>query len=155
MQEYKIKLLGDGGVGKTTWLHKLKTGEFQKRYFATVGCEVHPTSFNTNYGNILLKMYDYAGQERYGKLDKEQTDGTILMFDQTSRLSHKNIDKYWKQFCKDEPTWTIQTKKDIPTAYVFPPYMTLSSKTDDDFQLIPNILRVLTGHDDLEVINSY
>ena len=155
MQQYKIKLLGDGGVGKTTWIHKLRCGEFEKRYFATVGCEVHPVGFKTNYDNILLYLYDYAGQERYGNLDKEQTDATILMFDQTSRLSHKNLDKQWKQFCKDEPTWTIQMKSDIPTSYVFPPYMTLSSKSDTTFPIITNILRVLTGHDDLEVIEQY
>jgi GTP-binding nuclear protein Ran len=149
--EYKIKLLGGEGVGKTTWIHKLKTGDFEKRYVATIGCEIHPISFTTNYGTILIKLYDYAGQERYDNYTKEKTDATILMFSQSSRTSYKILDKNWKQYCIDEPTWTIQTKSDIPTTDEFPPHIKISSKTDNEFPFITNILRVLTGHDDLEI----
>jgi GTPase SAR1 family protein len=38
--EYKLVLVGDGGVGKTTFVKRHKTGEFEKKYVATVGAEV-------------------------------------------------------------------------------------------------------------------
>ena len=40
--EFKLLLVGDGGVGKTTFVRRHLTGEFEKKYVATVGVEVHP-----------------------------------------------------------------------------------------------------------------
>jgi GTP-binding nuclear protein Ran len=33
--EFKVVLLGDGGVGKTTFVKRHLTGEFEKKYVAT------------------------------------------------------------------------------------------------------------------------
>ena len=35
--EYKLVLVGDGGVGKTTFVKRHLTGEFEKKYIATLG----------------------------------------------------------------------------------------------------------------------
>ena len=40
--EFKLILVGDGGVGKTTFVKRHLTGEFEKKYVATLGVEVHP-----------------------------------------------------------------------------------------------------------------
>lgn len=48
--EFKLVLVGDGGVGKTTFVKRHLTGEFEKKYIATLGVEVHPMSFFTNHG---------------------------------------------------------------------------------------------------------
>jgi GTPase SAR1 family protein len=48
--QFKLVLVGDGGVGKTTFVKRHKTGEFEKKYVATVGAEVHPMDFTTNRG---------------------------------------------------------------------------------------------------------
>ena len=42
MPTFKIVLVGDGGVGKTTFVKRHISGEFEKRYLATMGVEVHP-----------------------------------------------------------------------------------------------------------------
>ena len=39
---FKVVLVGDGGVGKTTFVKRHISGEFEKRYIATMGVEVHP-----------------------------------------------------------------------------------------------------------------
>lgn len=41
-------LVGDGGVGKTTFVKRHLTGEFEKKYIATLGVEVHPMVFHTS-----------------------------------------------------------------------------------------------------------
>ena len=46
----KLVVVGDGGVGKTTFVKRHKTGEFEKKYLATVGVEIHPMTFYTNHG---------------------------------------------------------------------------------------------------------
>lgn len=48
--EFKLVLVGDGGVGKTTFVKRHLTGEFEKKYIATLGVEVHPMSFYTSKG---------------------------------------------------------------------------------------------------------
>lgn len=96
--EFKLILVGDGGVGKTTFVKRHQTGEYEKKYvdnfsllvfyfdassayaplppshlpsllfLATVGVEVHPLVFYTNRGPIRFNVWDTAGQERFGGL---------------------------------------------------------------------------------------
>lgn len=35
--EFKLILVGDGGVGKTTFVKRHLSGEFEKKYVATLG----------------------------------------------------------------------------------------------------------------------
>jgi small GTP-binding protein len=63
MPEFKLILVGDGGVGKTTFVKRHLTGEFEKKYVATLGVEVHPLIFHTNRGPIKFNVWDTAGQE--------------------------------------------------------------------------------------------
>jgi GTP-binding nuclear protein Ran len=79
-------LVGDGGTGKTTFVKRHVTGEFQKRYLrtppctvppqppppllivpssaATNGVDVFPMTFSTTRGVILFQVWDTAGQEK-------------------------------------------------------------------------------------------
>ena len=65
---FKLVLVGDGGVGKTTFVKRHLTGEFEKKYIATIGVEVHPLTFHTNAGLICFNVWDTAGQEKFGGL---------------------------------------------------------------------------------------
>ena len=65
---FKLVLVGDGGVGKTTFVKRHLTGEFEKKYVATLGVEVHPLEFHTNHGRIKFNVWDTAGQEKFGGL---------------------------------------------------------------------------------------
>ena len=66
--EFKLVIIGDGGVGKTTLLNSLLTGEFEEEYISTVGYEIRPIKFFTNHGQFLLNVWDTTGQEKYGEL---------------------------------------------------------------------------------------
>ena len=98
-KSYKILIIGDGGVGKTTYVKRLRTGEFTKRYVATLGVEVHPLQFETTKGTRVLNMWDCSGREKFGGLRDGyyiKADGVIFMFDHTSKTTFNNLGKWIK-----------------------------------------------------------
>lgn len=91
---FKIVLVGDGNVGKTSFLHRHLTGEFRNEYVSTIGVEVHVLTFESNYGAIRFNVWDCAGEEKFRGLGESYfigSDGAIFMFDLTNEDSYKNI----------------------------------------------------------------
>lgn len=119
MSQFKVVLLGDGGCGKTTLMKRLVTGEFEKRYIATLGVEVTPLIFETNKGTIVYSVWDTAGQEKFGGLKSDYYQGSdlaIIFFDVTSRITFLNVN-FWenefKKVCPDTPIIFVGNKVDI------------------------------------------
>lgn len=117
--EFKLVLVGDGGVGKTTFVKRHLTGEFEKKYIATLGVEVHPMSFFTNHGQIVFNVWDTAGQEKLGGLrDGYYIGGNcgIIMFDVCSRITYSNVPKWYKDLtrvCETIPIVLVGNKVDV------------------------------------------
>lgn len=119
MPEFKLILVGDGGVGKTTFVKRHLTGEFEKKYVATLGVEVHPLVFHTNRGPIKFNVWDTAGQEKFGGLrDGYYIQGqcAIIMFDVTSRITYKNVPNWHRDLtrvCENIPIVLTGNKVEI------------------------------------------
>lgn len=116
---FKLILVGDGGVGKTTFVKRHITGEFEKKYVATLGVEVHPITFFTNRGPIKFNVWDTAGQEKFGGLrDGYYIQGqcAIIMFDVTSRITYKNVPSWHRDLtrvCENIPIVLVGNKVEI------------------------------------------
>jgi len=95
------------------------TGEFEKKYVATLGVEVHPLVFHTNRGAIRFNVWDTAGQEKFGGLrDGYYIQGqcAIIMFDVTSRVTYKNVPNWHRDLvrvCENIPIVLTGNKVDI------------------------------------------
>jgi len=115
---FKLILVGDGATGKTTFVKRHKTGEFEKRYIATVGVDVHPLTFHTNRGVICFNVWDTAGQEKFGGLRDGyyiQGNCAIIMFDVTSRGTYKNVPNWHRDIvrvCDNIPMVLVGNKVD-------------------------------------------
>ncbi|MQM19757.1 hypothetical protein Taro_052769 [Colocasia esculenta] len=59
-------LHGWSTAGKTMFVKRHLTGEFDKKYEPTIGVEVHPLNFFTNCGKIRFYCWDTVGPEKLG-----------------------------------------------------------------------------------------
>lgn len=169
---YKIVLVGSGGVGKSAYVKRLRTGEFEKRYIATQGVDVSPLTFQTNYGPVIFKIWDCAGQEKFGGLRDgyyQGAQGAIVMFDLTSRVTLSNVPNWMLSVGKvasDIPVIICGSKADIPDRKVThndirellpadAKYYDISARCNYNFEKpFLDLARQLTGHEDLVFIES-
>merc|ERR1711941_129567 len=133
---FKLILVGDGGVGKTTFVKRHLTGEFEKKYVATLGVEVHLLKFHTSYGHLIFNVWDTAGQEKFGGLrDGYYIQGqcAIIMFDVTSRITYKKSPTGTGILCESartSPSFSSETRSTSRTGRSRPrPSLSIARRT--------------------------
>ena len=131
---FKLIIMGDGGVGKTTFVKRHRTGEFQKAYVPTKGVDVCNMDFSTSHGKIRFQVWDTAGQEKFGELREVyyiDVKCAIIMFDLTSRQTYKNVAMWHKNLTKiadNIPIVLVGNKADIRERKVKAHQITLQRK---------------------------
>uniref|UniRef100_A0A7E4UM50 GTP-binding nuclear protein n=1 Tax=Panagrellus redivivus TaxID=6233 RepID=A0A7E4UM50_PANRE len=166
---FKLILVGDGGIGKTTFVNRHLTAKLSKKYIAAVGAEVYTMTFNVN-GNrkIRFDLWDTTGQEKVGGLrDNYFSEGqcAMIMFDVTSRTTYDNVPDWFKQItrvCGYIPTVIVGNKVDAKSRVVQPKdidfhrntylqYYDISAKSNYNFKKpFLHLARKLFDDDDLE-----
>jgi GTP-binding nuclear protein Ran len=170
--QFKLVLVGDGGTGKTTFVKRHLTGEFEKKYIATLGVEVHPMPFHTSRGQIRFDVWDTAGQEKLGGLrDGYYINGQcgIIMFDVCSRITYQNVPKWYKDLvrvCENIPIVLVGNKVDVKDRKVKAKMITfhrkknlqyydISAKSNYQFEKpFVWLLRKLTNDNNLVLVES-
>ena len=90
----KILILGDMSVGKTTLLLKYIDNYTPELYISTLGIDYKTKNIVYNNTNIILQIWDTAGQEKFQVVTKsfvKGSDGIIYMYDITQKQSFINI----------------------------------------------------------------
>ncbi|CAF3801937.1 unnamed protein product [Rotaria sp. Silwood1] len=117
--QFKLILVGDGGVGKTTFVKRHLAGELEKKYEAAIGANVHPLNFYTSMGEIIFNVWDTVGQENIDGLPDDYYTGAqcaIIMFDVTSSITYKNIANWYNNLmrvCENIPIVLCGNKVDV------------------------------------------
>ena len=65
---FKIVLIGDGAVGKTSLIKKYTKGTFEKDYVKTIGAQLSKYNKQINGDMIRLIFWDIAGQDDFNFL---------------------------------------------------------------------------------------
>ena len=165
LQRFKIILVGDQGVGKTTLIHRHLTGNFRRVYTPTLGVDVNPLMFHTNHGSIVFDCWDIAGD--LGGAYFMETKGVIMLFDVLNQASYDHLDD-WRDTISQEavpigtPTVVCGNKIDCKDRVVIPKdihcplgvmYYDISARSNFNYEKpFLYLARKLTGYEDLEFV---
>jgi small GTP-binding protein len=122
----KLLLIGDGGVGKSTFREVWLGGKFRTQYLMTLGADFAAKEIifqHSDYEEFKLKfqIWDLAGQPRFkvvGELYYRGAVGALCFFDITNQESFLNlkewINHFWKLNGKGvRPLLIVGTKSDL------------------------------------------
>ena len=101
MSIFKIVVIGNYFVGKTTLISRFTKGFSPEKYLATIGVNI--TSYNTKINNnsIDFQIFDIAGHESFEKVRThfyKDACGALVLFDLTNNKSLEDIPKWIKEF---------------------------------------------------------
>lgn len=94
----KILIVGDHGVGKTSFVKLYTTGNFVTENQPTKGFEVSKIGFHTQRGPIIAECWDITGdglEEAY-----VGAHAAIIMFDAMSSDNLKNVKKWYNDLMR-------------------------------------------------------
>ncbi|XP_071066228.1 EF-hand calcium-binding domain-containing protein 4B isoform X2 [Dasypus novemcinctus] len=87
---FKIVLVGNSSVGKTSLLRRICEDRFSPGMMATVGMDYRVKTVSVDGSRVALQLWDTAGQERYRCLTQQffrKADGVVVMYDLTAKQS--------------------------------------------------------------------
>lgn len=100
---YKILIIGDQGIGKTSLIHRYITGEF-KESNQNIGLDFQEKTIQVSPNDkIALIIWDTAGSEKFHSIAQSfftNCDGIILCFDTTDIKTFENLNN-WVDYIND------------------------------------------------------
>jgi GTP-binding nuclear protein Ran len=119
---FKVTVLGDAGVGKTTYINRLITGDFNYKYVPTIDPKCNEFIVNTTKGELKFIIRDIpillnSKESNLGYMWSLDSDAFILMCDNSSESSIVNIYQYChmieKMGLSNKPIIVCENKFDI------------------------------------------
>ena len=101
IKSFKVVLVGESGVGKTSINNRFIKGTFSNNEVPTTSAAYSEKTLKIDeYEGITIKfdIWDTAGQEKYrsiGKIFYNDADIAIIVYDITNKDSFDEIKKYW------------------------------------------------------------
>ncbi|XP_061532848.1 EF-hand calcium-binding domain-containing protein 4B isoform X1 [Phycodurus eques] len=100
---FKIVLVGNSSVGKTSLLRRFCDDCFNPDTSATVGIDYSVKTIVVDKTRVALQVWDTAGQERYRSITKQffrKADGVVVMYDITVEQSFTAV-RQWLTSVKE------------------------------------------------------
>ncbi|CAL8093152.1 unnamed protein product [Calicophoron daubneyi] len=101
---FKVILIGDTGVGKSSFMHQFCDGVFYPRLRATVGVDFRTRTLRVDNSAYSIQLWDTAGQEKYRSIVRtyfRKVDGVIIIYDVTMPDSFGNIRSWMEQISEN------------------------------------------------------
>ncbi|XP_062296820.1 ras-related protein Rab-32 [Scomber scombrus] len=97
---YKVLVIGESGVGKSSIILRYVQKHFDKGYKASVGVDFFMKAIEWDANTVVrLQLWDIAGQERFKKMSRvyyKEATGAVVVFDVTNSSTLEAASE-WKQ----------------------------------------------------------
>ena len=116
---FKITVIGDGAVGKTSLIKKYTQGSFQKDYIKTLGAQFSKYDEEIEGDNCKLFFWDIAGQDEFNFMRPTFYKGSkaaIIVYSHTDDDSFDHIPQWHDdiiKYCGDLPIVLFGNKIDL------------------------------------------
>jgi small GTP-binding protein len=97
---FKVTVVGDGSVGKTSTIRRYTTNTFSEDYLPTLGVGFARQVFAIENKRVTLQIWDLGGQEHLGNVRAnfyEGALGVIFVYDVTRSETFENISEWKKE----------------------------------------------------------
>ena len=97
---FKILLIGNSGVGKSSILLKFADSSFSESYIQTIGVDFKTKTIEHEGKNYKLQVWDTAGQERFKSIMNAYYRGAnavIIVYDVTDKESFEGLNKHYDE----------------------------------------------------------
>ena len=121
--KWKVCVLGDASVGKTSLVRHYCEGFFRENYLSTIGVSFLRKEFKMEHNgdthNIVLQLWDLGGQAIFSAVRKSYlrgTNGALILFDLTNKLSLSHVSNWYEDVYKsvgEVPVLVIGNKSDL------------------------------------------
>ena len=93
--QFKIILIGDSAVGKTSLINRFMGSEFQENITCTINADFKLKSLSLDASNgVDLTVWDTCGQEKYRSMTRQyfkDAQGIVLVYDVNNENSFKGL----------------------------------------------------------------
>ena len=115
----RVVLIGDSQVGKTSLVQRFVRSSFEKQQRSTIGAVFHTYERSYNGTDVVMQIWDTAGQEKYrslGPIYYRNSVAGICVFDMTNKETLSGLEKWISEFRKqtnDPILYIVGNKIDI------------------------------------------
>ncbi|KAH8273759.1 ras-related protein Rab-35 [Drosophila bipectinata] len=97
---FKLLIIGDSGVGKSSLLIRFSDDTFSGSYITTIGVDFKIRTVDIGGLRVKLQIWDTAGQERFRTITSTYyrgTHGVIVVYDVTNGESFANVRRWLEE----------------------------------------------------------
>ncbi|MFW9895537.1 MAG: GTP-binding protein [Candidatus Thorarchaeota archaeon] len=116
---FKLMMLGDASVGKTSLTLRFISGYFMEDLKLTIGVDFYSKTTHFDDKKVKLQMWDFGGEERFRFLLSQYckgANGAFFLYDITNSKSIEHLPD-WTQIVRehagDIPIMLVGSKKDL------------------------------------------
>lgn len=103
-KQYKLLLIGEQAVGKSSLLNRYVDNVFEVNIMGTAGLDLKKKIIEIKGEKIKIYIFDSAGQERFRSIAKNQfakADGILVIYDITDRKSFEGVNMWMNSIQKE------------------------------------------------------
>jgi len=121
---FKLLIIGDSGVGKSSLLLRFSDNTFSGTYITTIGVDFKIRTVDVGGEKVKLQIWDTAGQERFRTITSTYyrgTHGVIVVYDVSNGESFANVKRWLHEIDTNCDTVTrilVGNKDDDPSRKV-------------------------------------